>query len=505
MAVTRNKMIPLLGMVALAIVGTIVWMQASGPSTDRPRAAAPMSAVPGALPPTKGADHDTPTETLQTVVTSNRELRGDVQKVLEENQRLRDELRKRKPSADVAPAAPEPAPTSQPVAVDKGGPDVFDDVMARASRVAGQVFDSLPNGMGTGMGMNTGRAATGVDSSSSSKPAAAATAASAAPAQDGLVQYKVKPPMGYAIQTTQGRGRDGVPVTSYVRTSMPTQPAGAADSAPGPAQRAADGARDARPTITPYFTIPENATLAGVASMTSMIGRVPIDGKVTDPMQWKAVVGRDNLAANGFELPDDLAGIIVTGIAIGDMALSCSEGKVRSLTVVFNDGSIRTISTRRAAFAENRQAGSGGNDDLGYVSDLYGNPCIGGKFVTNAPSYLTDIVGVKTLEVAGQAYAEAQRTVSQNAFGGATSSITGSTSNFVLGQAVAGASDEVSKWLLARLKNSFDAVVTPAGQRLVLHLDQEIRLDKRSDARRLVYRQQPESAQIARGSRHGLE
>ena len=51
------------------------------------------------------------------------------------------------------------------------------------------------------------------------------------------------------------------------------------------------------------FHAAENATLAGATAMTALIGRVPIDGRVTDPMQFKAVIGRDNLAANGFELP----------------------------------------------------------------------------------------------------------------------------------------------------------------------------------------------------------
>lgn len=96
------------------------------------------------------------------------------------------------------------------------------------------------------------------------------------------------------------------------------------------------------PLDEPYSHPSENSTLAGVTAMTSIIGRVPINGRVTDPMQFKALIGRDNLAANGWELPEDLAGMVVTGIAIGDMALSCSEGKVRSITFVFNDGSIRT-------------------------------------------------------------------------------------------------------------------------------------------------------------------
>ena len=164
---------------------------------------------------------------------------------------------------------------------------------------------------------------------------------------------------------------------------------------------------------------------------------------------------------------------------------------------MFNDGTIRTVSSRGRGAA----AGSGG--DLGFISDPRGNPCIVGKFVTNAPAYLTDIIGAKTLGVAGQAYADAAKLVTQNTSGGITTQIT-DTSRYVMGQAVSGASDELTAWLLSRLKNSFDAVVTPSGHEIVVHLDQELRLDKVVDARRIAHRAQTTS-NTQRGGIHGLE
>ena len=161
---------------------------------------------------------------------------------------------------------------------------------------------------------------------------------------------------------------------------------------------------------------------------------------------------------------------------------------------------VKSAAARPEPAARSRGIGQ----DLGYISDEHGNPCIPGKFVTNAASYLTDIVTAKSLGVAAKAYSEAERTVSTNLVGGYTSSVTGSQNRFALGAAASGAADELSSWLLARLKNSFDAVVTPSGQRLVVHLDQEIQLDKASDARKLVYRTQGDP-QVARGARYGLE
>ncbi|PZP98282.1 MAG: TIGR03752 family integrating conjugative element protein [Variovorax paradoxus] len=572
MATTQNKLIPVLGVVAVAIVGTVAWKSFSKPA--RTEAGPVMTAVPQAeLPPTKGADRDTPQETLQTVIASNRELRETTEQVLKENKALRleleDERRRRPPppqqqmmtigpdgmavpasggrssgapqngreggAGPSAPSSPASSSSSDATA-DRGVVEVFSQAFDRASAAAGKVLDDQPGAFNLGGVRPPGN--TGGPSSSVGPVGIHGAPPHGAPGQstnagqeqawstpaEGVVAYKVIPPMGYALQLSQPAGANRVATGSYVRTTTPTAASTPAPS--GPATRAAGAAGAANPgqfaqakaEPVPYFTIPENATLAGVVSMTSLIGRVPIDGRVTDPMQWKAVVGRDNLAANGFELPDDLAGMIVSGIAIGDMALSCTEGKVRSITFVFNDGTINTVSARRggagAGGAAARTAtavggaagGAGGSaGDLGFISDLHGNPCVAGKFVTNAPAYLTDIVGMKTLEVAGQAYADAQRTVTQSGMFGTTSStITGSVGSYALGQAVAGASDEVSKWLMARLKSSFDAVVTPSGQHLVVHLDSEIRIDKQPQGRRLVHRQQS-SALNARGGHHGLE
>ena len=150
---------------------------------------------------------------------------------------------------------------------------------------------------------------------------------------------------------------------------------------------------------TPYFTIPENATLMGATAMTAIVGRIPVDGRVQDPMQFKLLLGPNNLAANGHFLPRDLSGIVVSGIAIGDMNLSCSEGIVQSMTFVFSDGAVRTVSMRSngtmpglGGQGQGQQAGLVQTAKLGYLSDRYGNPCIAGEFKTHALEYLSAVV-----------------------------------------------------------------------------------------------------------------
>jgi integrating conjugative element protein (TIGR03752 family) len=493
MSIARNKMVPVLGVVALAIVIVIIVFRWKGGSAPETKTATQAQAE---LPPTKGADRDTPAESLSTVVASNRELRTQIQQVIADNKRLQDQLAKQRTQSPVAvPSAAVPTNVPPSTPLKNGGNGGITDAFGRTLDNVTQVLDTVSAVPGYG----TSRAP-GTGAQNAPRGPHSGDSVNAAAGQDA--SYQMVAPMGYAAVTTGGKGK---PETlSYVRTSAPAD-AGAVDAqgagarAAAQATQAASTAAKAKPV--PYFTLPENSTLVGAVSMTSLIGRVPVDGRVTDPMQFKAVIGRDNLAANGFDLPDDIAGMIVTGIAVGDMTLSCSEGKVYSATFVFNDGSVRTVSARHRGAVQTDQSSQ--SYGLGYISDMHGNPCIQGKFVTNAPAFLTDLTAMKTLTAAGQAYAAAQQTISQSALTGTTSAVTGNLGSYALGQAVSAGSDEVSKWLLQRMKNSFDAVVTPSGQQLVVHLDREIDIDKDPNGRKLVHRSQ--APLIQTGERYGLE
>jgi integrating conjugative element protein (TIGR03752 family) len=482
MAVSRNKLIPIAGVTGMLVIGGILYTN----SSSKPAQSA-MSQVP--LPTTTGADQDTPQETLATVVQSNRELRQDVQKVIDINNELRTRLGEL-PSGPSAAATPTPAGRSNQgsSATTAAGASTPLDVIGNAWGNALDTAGSLAEQSGV-LGGASHAPATG-------SATAPSTAAGALDTSSGAVGYKVLAPMGY---TTQTKIEHGATTTRYVRNPG-AAPVASSGSATQAAMAAAAAAEQAKPADEPYYTLPENSTLAGVTAMTSIIGRVPINGRVTDPMQFKALIGRDNLAANGWELPEDLAGMVVTGIAIGDMALSCSEGKVRSITFVFNDGSIRTVSSRRSG--SSASTGSSSASDLGFISDLHGNPCIQGKFVTNAPAYLTDILGAKSLGIAAEALAQAQTTVTTTG-DSSQSSVTGNAGRFALGRMGSAATDELTRWLTERLKSSFDAVVTPAGAQLVVHLDQQVAIDKPANARKIVHRTQ--TPNVLSGARYGLE
>ena len=234
-------------------------------------------------------------------------------------------------------------------------------------------------------------------------------------------------------------------------------------------------------TVHPVYTVPRNATLIGSTAMTALVGRVPVQGQVRDPMPFKVITGADNLAANGLTVPG-VQGMVWSGTAIGDWTLSCVTGRLDSVTFVFDDGTIRTISS------DDRGNQSGGSEkSLGWISDEQGIPCITGERKTNAPAFLTQRIGVMAIQAAADAAANAETTSVVSDAGSVTSSVTGDTGRFVLGKTIAGGSEEVSKWLLERQSQSFDAVFVPAGTRIAIHVDHELPIDLDTTGRKLTH------------------
>ena len=234
-------------------------------------------------------------------------------------------------------------------------------------------------------------------------------------------------------------------------------------------------------TVHPVYTVPRNATLIGSTAMTALVGRVPVQGQVRDPMPFKVITGADNLAANGLTIPG-VQGMVWSGTAIGDWTLSCVTGRLDSVTFVFEDGTIRTIS------GNDRGNQSGGAEQpLGWISDEQGIPCITGARKTNAPAFLTQRIGVMAIQAAAEAAANAETTSVVSDAGSVTNSVTGDTGRFVLGKTISGGSEEVSKWLLERQSQSFDAVFVPAGTRIAIHVDHELPIDLDTTGRKLTH------------------
>ena len=238
------------------------------------------------------------------------------------------------------------------------------------------------------------------------------------------------------------------------------------------------------PEPVPAYTVPRNATLLDATALTALVGRVPVQGQVRDPMPFKVITGADNLAANGHTVPG-VRGMVWSGTAFGDWTLSCITGRLDSVTFVFDDGTIRTISAE-------------GGETLAWISDHQGFPCIAGKRKTNAPAFLSQRIAVTALQAAAEAAAAAQTTVSVEPHGASSGQVTGDAGAYVLGKTVSSGSEEITRWLLERQSQSFDAVYAQAGVRLAIHVDHELTIDLEPQGRRLDYASTPDSHHVTR-------
>ncbi len=229
--------------------------------------------------------------------------------------------------------------------------------------------------------------------------------------------------------------------------------------------------------IEPKLTVPRNATLIDATAMTALVGRVPLDGSVHDPMPFKVLTGTRNLSANGFTI-DGLEGMVWSGWAVGDWTLSCVSGYLNSVTFIFNDGTIYSETIEDAGDAQAA---------LGWISDEYGMPCIRGERKSNAVAYLAQQALLQTSSAAAAAAAAVQTTRQLDALGGASSIVTGDIERYISGQALAESANTTSHWLERRANQEFDAVVIPAGQTIAIHVNQELHIDYDRGGRKLSY------------------
>jgi integrating conjugative element protein (TIGR03752 family) len=235
----------------------------------------------------------------------------------------------------------------------------------------------------------------------------------------------------------------------------------------------------------PVYTLPANSTLIGSTAMTALIGRVPIDGTVNDPYPFKVLIGADNLTANGIELPD-VAGAVVSGTASGDWTLSCVRGQIRSVTFVFRDGRVRTISDDSGG---SNQTGNTFRDGLGWISDPFGIPCVSGIRRSNAQQYLSSQV---LITAAGAGAASLIDSNSANVSyisgnNGNTLGTVGITGNEAMGRILAGGVQEMSQWINKLYGQAFAAVYVQPGARVAVHLERPLDIDYEPDGRKVNY------------------
>lgn len=439
-----NRLLPVLAL-AILVVLTIVGLRSCG-GPDR----SVMTEVPRAAAP----DADTPADTIRTLTARLGEVKTALENVRTDNQSLRDK------QADL----------ERDVRVAREGDHSTDRMAALTARI--EELSAQVHSLGQ---QKTGGA--------------------------GEV------PVGFGLD---GEGKEEVvwvrPLdqpddkkTGFVPASATAQGGGLLGGGSGAGQLA----RQEKAPLQPYYTVPRNATLIGGTGLTALIGRVPIKGSVRDPVPFKVIVGRENLAANGYDIPG-IEGMIFSGFAVGDWTLACVHGRVTSVTYIFQDGTIRTISAdRNGSSSDGSGGGSTGatanqvpmtgntatdmQNSLGWISDDQGIPCVSGKRVTNAPTYLASRVGLTAAEAAAAAAAASETTTILTGLGGSNSAVTGDRGRYVWASALQGGVKETDEWLKERMENSYDAIFAQPGMKLAVHLDRELQIDYDPQGRRLSH------------------
>jgi integrating conjugative element protein (TIGR03752 family) len=239
-------------------------------------------------------------------------------------------------------------------------------------------------------------------------------------------------------------------------------------------------------SLEAVYTVPSNSTLMGSIAMTALIGRVPIDGTVNDPYPFKVVIGPDNLTTNGIDIPD-VAGAVVSGTASGDWTLSCVRGQIRSITFVFEDGTIRTLPEESGRSSSNR-SDTGTQGGLGWISDPHGIPCVSGERRSNAQQYL----GTQALITAAGAGAASliDSDSGRVSYVGSDGSIgtVGITANEAMGRTLAGGVQEMSQWVNKLYGQAFAAVYVEPGAKVAVHIEQPLTIDYDAKGRRVDHR-----------------
>ncbi len=422
-----------------------------------------------------GIEGDTPQDTLNTLVGKLGEVQRQQGDIMKESRELKEENRKLQ------------AGNGQ---VDQRIADAVSDAEDRTQKALAQQkttltdqFNAMLNGLAPGGASSSAASA----QSGSDIPVGLGldTGFSGGGDTDGF--RWVDPQDAVPAEQQGGQGQAPRFATSFLEDNPITREKNALERNANHRQ-GLDNGQDEGP-VDPVYTLPENSTLVGSTAMTALLGRVPVNNKVTDPYPFKVMIGRDNLTANGIELPE-VEGAIVSGTASGDWTLSCVRGSVTSVTFVFSDGTVRTLpapSDRTDNSGSENGGGSGNGGSIGWLSDNSGIPCISGERKSNAASYLSTIGLLALGTSAGDALTASQYTNNTTDGGGITSALTGNAGQAVLGQALGGSFKEVAQWVKERYGQTFDAVYVPPGAPVAVHITRQLNIDYAEKGHRVKY------------------
>ena len=135
---------------------------------------------------------------------------------------------------------------------------------------------------------------------------------------------------------------------------------------------------------------------------------MPFRGRLRDPFRFKLITGATNLASNGHHIPG-IANAVWTGYVVG-CANSPARAPISTRSPSFEDGRIHAVHKGKGQHAQDASV----QDNLGFLTDPWGKPCIRGQYFNNAGAYLRDRGVAAFLDGLADAYANAQLTTYHN-------------------------------------------------------------------------------------------
>ena len=144
--------------------------------------------------------------------------------------------------------------------------------------------------------------------------------------------------------------------------------------------------------------------------MTALLGRVPIDGKVTDPYPFKVLIGKDNLTANGIQLPDVEGRLSQERQPATGRSPAC--GAMCKASPSFFQrryGSYRSQPAKSTDGSDNKTAAAAASAGCRMK---HGVPCLAGERKSNASTYLPTLFALSGATAAAEAMAEGEMTSS---------------------------------------------------------------------------------------------
>lgn len=225
--------------------------------------------------------------------------------------------------------------------------------------------------------------------------------------------------------------------------------------------------------ITPVATIPENSPLLHSVTLSTLIGRVPKQGNVFEPFNFFIQTGSDNWTSQDHQIPF-LERAIWRGVATGDKDLQCIRGALITVTFVFSDETIQTVSGTR-------------DKPLAELVTTTGSNCVPGQYVSNTRKYLAAYGLGGALAGLGEGIASNETLTSLTDGGRIISAINGNTGNFLAGRALSSSANKAAEIIDDEYESSFSSVVLQAGVDVNMIALTQINIDHDAAGRKVSY------------------